>query len=740
MSARAAISPDVLGRQVAGWLNTPEICRLLSTVSTEPSDVSDRFDLRMKWHRALHAYGLVGLIWPKEFGGLGLTLKHQLAVARELATVQAPPLASWVSIELVAPILMRWGNQTQRKLLPQMLSGDLLICQGFSEEGAGSDLASVATTAKRETNGWVIDGIKIWTSWAGFSSKVLVLAVTDHQTPAHRGLSCFLLDLSTPGVHVQPLPSLHGGAEENRVWLDEVRVPLEAIVGEPGDGWKIVMHSLKSARGISSIQRSGHIANQLENMKRTLYNLPTTEVLLSGVLPTFADLQARVSALQSMTSRLLIEAVGDDPLSLRDENDSVPGTEILSCVKLQWAQISNDVSRYAFEIGHQHSTHQKGVHSSSEPDATAYEYLRSLGNSIEGGTDEIQRDIIAKRVLDLPSTTIPERAQQKQNALNMRFDRLGQGPGLGLASQSLQTAIMKSFNLGYSASTVSSCLNVTDDLWWNHRTKEERELIGERAGLSFTSLGLDPGHLNGKKFVTVPLVSSQVPESALISGSHRGVRWIDRIALTTSNSKLVQVQTLRSSVLEVTYTPDNQSHLIVGPQVGRLLSSYRYTNRVLVAAEMLGLAARALSYAGEHASRRIQFNRPITAFQTVRHGFAQAFSDFELAWSSVLSASNEVDPERASKLSWDAYSLVVNVAIDVCEKCIHLVGASSLLKNGEFDNLLKRIWFLRDIPGGQKRARAAILQSNFGPWHPHATAYQSAASLHSPISEPVPSA
>lgn len=378
-------------QEFRGWLQGDTAQALLQEAAHEPGDVERRFDLRSRWHRALYNGGWMGLTWPKEHGGYGYPLSYQLILNEEMVTVEAPPIAAWVAVELVAPVLMRWGTvEQQAKLLPRILSGDLIACQGFSEQEAGSDLAAVRTRASRLEEGWQLDGTKMWTSWARQAQIGLVLARTDPTAKRHHGLSCFLVDMTAPGVIVEPLRMLHGGAEENWLLLREAKIPKDAIVGSEGDGWRIVMDSLNLARGVSSLSRTSALEVSLSRLVKRLRDRSLSSLRAEGLVQRVAALHTRVQALRWLTYRLVGEI----------DQEGVPGP-IASTEKLLWAQLSADVARLALEIG--------GFQTLTEPPdwdrhtngAERFEYLRSLANAIEGGTDEIQREIIASRVLGL---------------------------------------------------------------------------------------------------------------------------------------------------------------------------------------------------------------------------------------------------------------------------------------------------------------------------------------------------
>jgi alkylation response protein AidB-like acyl-CoA dehydrogenase len=216
----------------------------------EPVNEDENAHFRLEWERKLYAGGWNGIAWPKQYGGRGATLIEQAIFAEEMARADAPEGLNIIGRNLVATTLLHHGSETQRqRFLPKILSGDEVWCQGFSEPNAGSDLASVRCQAIRQGDHFVINGQKIWTSFAQYAQWCILLVRTDPAAPKHRGISFLLVDMRTPGITIRPLRQISGESEFNETFFDNVRVPAENLVGDLNGGWKIAMTTLAYERG-----------------------------------------------------------------------------------------------------------------------------------------------------------------------------------------------------------------------------------------------------------------------------------------------------------------------------------------------------------------------------------------------------------------------------------------------------------------------------------------------------------
>jgi alkylation response protein AidB-like acyl-CoA dehydrogenase len=201
------------------------------------------------WQRQMYDAGLVGLTWPKEYGGRGLTFMEELILAQEMAEQKAPPILNILGVGMAGPTIVAYGTEEQKKRYPaKILSCEEIWCQGYSEPNAGSDLASLQTRAVREGDHFVVNGQKVWTSLAHMADWMMLLARTDPSAPKHKGITYFLLDMKSPGVTVKPLKQITGDAEFNEVYFDNVRVPATQVLGEVDNGWQVGLTTLMYER------------------------------------------------------------------------------------------------------------------------------------------------------------------------------------------------------------------------------------------------------------------------------------------------------------------------------------------------------------------------------------------------------------------------------------------------------------------------------------------------------------
>ncbi len=207
-------------------------------------------DFMREWSQRLYDAGYVGLTWPEEFGGRGLGHTFQGIFLEESARAGAPPHIGGIGLGMAGPTIIAWGTHEQKaRYLKPLLRGDEVWCQGFSEPGSGSDLGGARTYAERDGDEWVVNGQKVWSSWAHIADFCILVVRTDREAPKHAGLSYLLVDMKTPGVEVRPLRQITGDPEFNEIFFSDVRVPVTSILGNPGDGWKVAMTTLLHERG-----------------------------------------------------------------------------------------------------------------------------------------------------------------------------------------------------------------------------------------------------------------------------------------------------------------------------------------------------------------------------------------------------------------------------------------------------------------------------------------------------------
>jgi alkylation response protein AidB-like acyl-CoA dehydrogenase len=330
------------------------------------------------WHRALYAGGWMGLSWPVEYGGRGLPATYEAIFNDEIGLAGAPPAPH---VGFLGRALLHFGSEAQkRRYLPGLLSGEEIWCQGFSEPGAGSDLAALATRAVPQGDHWVVSGQKVWTSDAAWADRCLLLCRTDAEAPAHRGISALILDMASDGVEVRPIVQSNGDTEFNEVFFTDVRVPIDHVVGEPGQGWTIAMTTVGYERGPADVGFSSRYLRTLGELVEVARSRPTPP----GEVERLARAHVAVEVLRAHVLR---------SLSARDDHEA-PGPEG-SIDKLLSTRVEQVLHHVAMDV---HGT--AAVDGTDEP--VLAEHLYSRAASIAGGTSQIQHDIVAQRVLGLP--------------------------------------------------------------------------------------------------------------------------------------------------------------------------------------------------------------------------------------------------------------------------------------------------------------------------------------------------
>ena len=359
-----------------------------------PRALDDRMSVLRRWQAACYAAGYVGRAWPAEFGGGGRPPVEQIIVDQELAAAGAPEFVNIVGLDVLGPSLLRFGNDDQRRrYIPAILSAEEIWCQGFSEPEAGSDLASLRTRAVEDGDNFVINGQKTWVSWGQYATWCGVLARTDDSVPRHRGISMLIVDMTSPGVEVRPMTQITGHAEFSELFLDDVVVPRENLLGQLGDGWKIAMHTLGHERGTAALPRQVKLRTWLDRAVSV-----AAEREVDG-RPVLANPEA-----QTALARALIEIEVLRHHAYRTVGEFLNGGAVgpeSSSVKLLMAEAEQRLAATVLEVlgpalldGDPDHVH--------ENDFWYETYLYSRAASVYGGTRQIQRDIIADRVLALP--------------------------------------------------------------------------------------------------------------------------------------------------------------------------------------------------------------------------------------------------------------------------------------------------------------------------------------------------
>jgi alkylation response protein AidB-like acyl-CoA dehydrogenase len=352
-----------------------------------PGREHEAFEERRAWNQHLAKAGLTCLGWPVEHGGRGLSVAHRVAFYEEYAIANAPAKINHFGEELLGPTLLAFGTpEQQQRFLPRILDVTELWSQGYSEPGAGSDLANVATTAVLDGEGeqWHINGQKVWTSLAHWAQWCFVVARTEKGSKRHAGLSYLLVPLDQPGVDVRPIVQLTGDSEFNEVFFDDARTDADLVVGDPGDGWRVAMGTLTFERGVSTLGQQIVYARELSAVVELAKQTGAADdpLIREQLTRSWAGLRAmRSYALATMDVEGGGQAAGKDNVS-----------------KLLWANWHRELGEIAMEV------QGKAGLGLVDGDFDEWQrlYLFTRADTIYGGSNEIQRNIIAERVLGLP--------------------------------------------------------------------------------------------------------------------------------------------------------------------------------------------------------------------------------------------------------------------------------------------------------------------------------------------------
>jgi alkylation response protein AidB-like acyl-CoA dehydrogenase len=356
------------------------------------------------WRRTLHEHGLLGLAWPTEYGGGGMSKLEQVVLVEECAKAKVPlgPASDTVTVKMVGNTLLRWGTEEQkRRFLPRILSGEDTWCQGFSEPNAGSDLAGLSARAVLDGDEWVIDGQKIWTSFATRANWIFVLARTDPTAPKHRGISFLVCPMDTPGIEVRPIRMLTGSSEFNEVFFDGARIPVGNVVGPVNGGWAVAMSLLGHERGEEAALNPimfGHEYERLVALAREYGRID--EPLIRDRL---AWCYERVQIMRLLGLRILTQYLRDGDLG--------PAASIS---KLYWSEYHKDAADLAMAImgpaglvpeGHvpprAYRTDDPGAPNSTASWARVW-MLNAASGTVYAGTSQVQRNILGESILGLP--------------------------------------------------------------------------------------------------------------------------------------------------------------------------------------------------------------------------------------------------------------------------------------------------------------------------------------------------
>jgi alkylation response protein AidB-like acyl-CoA dehydrogenase len=372
--------------ELRAWLKANMPAKMVKTSASAEA----YYDYLKNWQRTLYEGGWAGVSWPKEYGGRGASFIEQAVFQEEMALVDAPERMGTIGQGLVGPTIIAMGSEAQKKrYLAKILSGAEIWCQGFSEPNAGSDVAAAETKAVLDGDHFVVNGQKIWTSYAHIAQQCLLVVRTDPAAPKHKGLTCLLVDMKTPGITVRPLKMMSGDSGFNEMFFTNVRVPVEHLIGQVNDGWNVAITALSNERanlgtGLYVVFKRNLDAmlEQARKIKRNGRPAIEDPVLRQRLAQAFVELE--VFRLNTTRALSMLNKTG------------APGPEG-SIQKLYWSELNQRMVQIAMEV-----LGPNGQLADYDDGRWTYAYLRSRGNTIEAGTSEIQRNIIAQRVLGLP--------------------------------------------------------------------------------------------------------------------------------------------------------------------------------------------------------------------------------------------------------------------------------------------------------------------------------------------------
>lgn len=367
------------------------------TGSTVPQPLTrEEVELQKDWQRLLYRGGWSGIHWPKQYGGREATLIEQLIFFEELNRANAPDinnLIHFVAQQHAGPTIMLHGTEEQkRKHLPQILAGEQVWCQGFSEPNAGSDLAGLQTRAELKGDRFIINGQKIWSSFAHIADYCEMMVRTDSSAPKHKGISFLIVDMKTPGITARPIKQMTGNMEFCEVFFDDVEVPAENLVGELNNGWKVGMTTLGFERGTAFLQKQLWLQDWVKQTGEMLNSPEVKEYMEPSEYEQFHD---RYAALYS--EALALKAFTYRIISLMLDRKA-PGEEG-SIVKIMWSELEQQITRFAMDLKQWRAIY---TDERSDNELWHYRFFRSFPRTIAAGSSEIQRNIIGERILKLP--------------------------------------------------------------------------------------------------------------------------------------------------------------------------------------------------------------------------------------------------------------------------------------------------------------------------------------------------
>ncbi|BBZ75546.1 acyl-CoA dehydrogenase [Mycolicibacterium anyangense] len=381
--------------EVRTWLGEHLKGDFVGTADRGGPDDDDNWELRRAWEHELGAGNWLGLSWPREYGGRGATMTQEIIFAMECARAQTPPRAAFHGETLMAPTALTHGTEAQKqRLLPPMARGEVVWCQGYSEPGAGSDLAAINTRAERDGDRWVVNGQKIWTTFAQHASWIFAIVRTQPGTSRHAGLSYMLIPLDQPGVTVVPIRTMLGDSGFNEVFFDDAHTSVDNVLGAEGDGWNAAMTTLGHERATSVLNYQFSFVREMDQLRAVAARRGAADdpVLRHRLVDSYIGLQ--IMAHNNM--RTLSAALRDGRF----------GPEA-SIGKYYWSRWHQQFTELAMDVLGPDALLGTEWGSGPEPDGQDHEairrsFIRARAETIYAGTSEVQRNIISERVLGLP--------------------------------------------------------------------------------------------------------------------------------------------------------------------------------------------------------------------------------------------------------------------------------------------------------------------------------------------------
>lgn len=355
-----------------------------------PGDEHDLFEERWEWEQELGRHRWIGLGWPEQVGARGASLLEQVIFYEEYARAGGPGRVGIVSEGLIGPTIVHFGDENQQaKFLPGILNGTDIWCQGYSEPNAGSDLANLATRADRDGDEWVIHGQKVWTSLAHWAQWCFVLCRTDREAPKHKGISYVLCAMDQPGIEIRPITQITGTSEFNEVFFDGARARIDDTIGGPENGWKVAMGTLAFERGASTLGQQLAFENELVTLTNAAkQNGAAADPVMRQRLSQ-AWIGLRIMRMHAMRSLSTLESGGLSPAS--------------AIHKLYWATFHRELGVLSVDVLGADAMIADGDPSEPYPlNLAQRQFLYTRADTIYGGSNQVQRNIIGERVLGLP--------------------------------------------------------------------------------------------------------------------------------------------------------------------------------------------------------------------------------------------------------------------------------------------------------------------------------------------------